>query len=323
MSTDPGGPIPGDVRRAIAKLKSLYADELCIDEVAACGRRAIPALRELLFEREPSGLYQVRRRAVEALAALGAYEVLMDFLRIPREADDPVERLGDEAITNATALALTKIRKEQVFQLLLSVAKRRPLAGVIAALGSYRRPEAIPILVDALAADDCRPAAETALKKFGRPSELALLEAATLPLPSARHESVSSIRRRRSALGLLSEIAIPAERWPTLRQLMTDRDGKIAMLACKICLTSGPIQDRKYAVRRLIDLLPDADWMLAQDIEDCLVTQFEQAKDIIGATIQGKGTPLEHDAGGDRITRALLHIKARAEITRTANHNQH
>src|SRR5262249_8735433 len=162
-----------------------------------------------------------------------------------------------------------------------------------------------------------------ALRKLGRLTQPALLKAATLPLPSADRESVSSIRRRRSALGLLSEIGMPPEPWPALRQLLKDSDGKIAMLACKIFLTSGPIQDRKYAVRRLIDLLPDADWILAQDIEDCLVTQFEQAKDIISATIQRKGAPLEHDAGRDRITRAaLLHIKARAETTRTANDNQ-
>jgi hypothetical protein len=128
-------PIPEDVRRAIDKLKLLHAGDLGVDEVAACGTRAIPALRQLLFERDPSGLYQVRRRAVEALAALGAYDVLMDFLRVPREADDPVERMGDEAVTNAAALALTKVREEHVFQLLLLVAKRRHLIGVIAALG--------------------------------------------------------------------------------------------------------------------------------------------------------------------------------------------
>jgi HEAT repeat protein len=156
MSAEAALPIPEDVRRAIDKLKLLHAGDLGVDEVAACGKRAIPALHQLLFEREPSGLYQVRRRAVEALVALGAYDVLMDFLRVPRDADDPVERLGDEAVTNAVALALTNMREEHVFQLLLTVAKRRQLAGVIAALGSYRRPEAIPELIEALAADDCR-----------------------------------------------------------------------------------------------------------------------------------------------------------------------
>jgi hypothetical protein len=113
----------------------------------------------------------------------------------------------------------------------------------------------------------------------------------------------------------LAEINIPPDRRVSLRQLMTDHDEKIVMLACKICLTSAPMEDRKYAVRRLIELLPHADWMLAQDIEDCLVSHFDQAKDIIGATIQREDALPEHDATRDRTTHALLHIKARAEAT--------
>ena len=314
-------PIPEDVRRAMDKLRSLHGDDLGVDEVAACGSRAIPALRGVLFEREPSGLYQVRRRAVEALAALGAYDVLMDFLRLPREADDPVERLGDEAVTNAAALALTKVREEHVFQLLLSLAKRQHLAGVIAALGSYQRPEAIPDLIGALEADDCRLVAEAALRKIGCLAQPDLWEAAILQSPSAERESVSSIRRRRSALGLLNEKAIPPDRWPALRQLMADEDGKIALLVCKLCLTSAPMQDRKNAVRRLIELLSDADWMLAQDIEDCLVTHFNQANDIIAAAIPAKDALPEADAARSRATRSLLRIKARAEAAWKARGN--
>jgi hypothetical protein len=48
-----------------------------VAELVALGTSAIPPLREPLFEREPSGLFQVRCRAVEALAALDAYDVLL------------------------------------------------------------------------------------------------------------------------------------------------------------------------------------------------------------------------------------------------------
>jgi hypothetical protein len=314
MSAEVALPMQEDVRHAIDKLKLLHAGDAGVDEAVTCGRRAIPALRELLFEREPSGLYQVRRRAVEALAALGAYDVLMDFLRVPREADDPVERLGDEAVTNAAALAVAKMREEHVFQLLLTLAKRRHLAGVVAALGSYCRPEAIPILIDALSADDCRQAAEAALKKLGPVAQSALWEAAILRLPSTERESVSSVRRRRSALGLLGEMAVPPQRWPALRQLMTDGDGRIVLLACKLCLMSTRTQaDSKDTIHRLIELLLDADWMLAQRIEDCLVTYFDQAKDIIAATIDALP---EHNTVGGRTIHALLRVKARAEASR-------
>ena len=75
-----------DVQHAIDRLKSLHEGDLGILEVIACGTRAIPALRALLFARGGSGLYQTRCRAVAALAALGAYDVLKDFLSARREA---------------------------------------------------------------------------------------------------------------------------------------------------------------------------------------------------------------------------------------------
>jgi hypothetical protein len=97
--------LPDDVRHAMNRLKSLHEGDLGIIEVTACGTRAIPGLRALLFARERSGLYHARRRAVAVLVALGAYDELMDFLTAHREAGDAVERLGDEAVINAAALA--------------------------------------------------------------------------------------------------------------------------------------------------------------------------------------------------------------------------
>ncbi len=261
-------PHPDDLQHAISKLKSLHDGDRGVVEIVAWGNRAIPVLRALLFEREPSGLYQVRCRAVDALAALRAYDVLIDFLRMPHEAADPVERLGDDAVINAAALALTTVREEHVFQLLLTLAKHRRLAGVIGALGASHRPEAMPDLIDALEEDDCRLTAERMLRRFGSSAQPALMKAAILRLPSAEHESESSIRRRRSALGLLIEMGIPPEKWPALRHLITDEDKKIAVLACKLCLKSAP--DRNDAVRRLMDLLPDADWMLAREVRKIL-----------------------------------------------------
>jgi hypothetical protein len=108
-------------------------------------------------------------------------------------------------------------------------------------------------------------------------------------------------------------MAIPLQRRPTLRQLMTDGDGTIVLLACKLCLTNAPTPDRKDAIHRLIKLLSNADWMLAQQIEDCLVAHFEQANDIIAAAITAKNALPEDDAARSRTTRFLLRIKARTE----------
>jgi hypothetical protein len=134
--------IPG-IEYAIRKLKSLHDGDLAILEVAGYGGRAIPALRELLFAREPSGLYQVRCRAVEALALIKAYDVLIEFLRAERQVTDPVEQVGEEAVINAAALALANLRGQGVFELLLRLGTRGSLPGVIGALGGFGRVAAI------------------------------------------------------------------------------------------------------------------------------------------------------------------------------------
>jgi hypothetical protein len=197
-----------DVDQAINKLKSFHDGDLGVIDVIACGTRTIPALRTLLFEREPSGLFQTRCRAVDALAALNARDVLLEFLSAPHEAIDPVERLGDDAVVNAAARAVARYSDEQVFQLLLALAKHRPLPGVIAALGKFDRQDSIPCLINALLEDECWPVAEAALDRLGPCARLALLRAATPPAPSPEGESPSRMRQRQRALGLLVKTGI-------------------------------------------------------------------------------------------------------------------
>jgi hypothetical protein len=93
------------LRAAIDKLRSLHDGDRGVIEIAACGRRAIPALRALLFERGPSGLYEPRCLAVKALGALEAYDVLIEYLNAPRAIVDPIERVGEDAVLNAAARA--------------------------------------------------------------------------------------------------------------------------------------------------------------------------------------------------------------------------
>jgi HEAT repeat protein len=201
----------------LARLKSLHDGDAGLLDVTRFGARAIPALRMLLFEREPSGLYQARCRAVEALAALGAHETLVDFLATSREIADPVERVGEDAVINAAGRAaahdLCKLRvggekailKERALQALLTIARHRPLAGVIGALGAFGRRETIPLIVAALQEDECRLTAERVLRQFGLSARPVLLKATTRS-SSSEQESESSIRARTSALALLSEM---------------------------------------------------------------------------------------------------------------------
>jgi hypothetical protein len=154
------------------------------------------------LQRERSGLYVARCRAVEALAALRSFDTLGEFLRLDREIDDPVERLGEEVVISAAARLIARLQEEWVFQLLLDLAKRRSLSGVLAGLGAFERPESIPCLIRALMEDDVRSTAEAVLLSFGREARTQLVSAAIRPIDQARPERETSLRMRRSALAL-------------------------------------------------------------------------------------------------------------------------
>jgi hypothetical protein len=202
-----------NLAHAMARLTSLHDGETGVSEVVAFGKAAVPALRSLLFQRDPSGLFQVRCRAAEALAALRAYDVLVEFLNDHEASADPIERLGVDAVINAAAQGLKGLHDERVFRLLLRLAQRPALTGVIDALGAYYRAEAIPALIAALEDDASRGAAETALMKLGRPARTALIISAQQRRPSPECESESSRRRRRSALKLLGLMGPSRSAW--------------------------------------------------------------------------------------------------------------
>ena len=234
------------------------------------GKRDPAHLRALLFEREPSGLFETRCRAVEALASLGAQEVLIEFLESSHDIADPVEKLGEDAVINAAARALRDVREPRVFQLLLSLVKGRALAGVVAALGGFHRPETIPDLIDALAEDESRSQAEAAVRDMASLAHDALIVAALQDQTRPERESESRLRQRRSALALLLQSGVQPSEWPLLRNLMKDQDPRLIALACQLCLACGPPAERRNAIASLRRLLPSADLPLRLDIEQCL-----------------------------------------------------
>ena len=253
---------------AIERLKSLHDGDEAFSDVLGFGAEAVPVLRTFLLQREPSGLYHARRRAAEALAALRSFDTLCEFLRLDREIDDPVERLGEEVVISAAARLIAQLREEWVFQLLLTLAKRRRVSGVLAGLGAFKRPESIPCLIRALAEDELRPTAEAVLRSFGRAAGPELVRAATHSVDPIRHESETDRRARRSALKLLLEIGAPRDEWPLLRPLMQDDDLQIAMLACTACARVGTAFDRTDAALRLAVLRPHGDWLQRQQIDE-------------------------------------------------------
>ncbi len=272
-----------EVERAVAALTSLREEgDLGVIAAVACGTPAIPLLRHLLFAREPSGLYEPRRRAVEALAALHAYEVLIEYLRLLHEITDPVEETGEQAVINAAARALAEWGDATVVPLLLEFTSRPPLPGVVDALGKLRRREALPYFITALADDSSRPAAEAALRALDPEAFSALLEIALVHVPSEGAESVSSLRRRQSALALLAEMAPDSQTfWPALRSLTREGDPRVRALAWRIALAGAPESDRHEAVKRLIGLLSHSDFVLREEIGGWLAEYYDIARESV------------------------------------------
>lgn len=262
--------LEGRIDALIRRLEALQDGDLAVAELVACGGRAVPALRALLFKREPSGIFVQRCRAVEALAALGGRDVLIEFLVTRRDTPDAVEQAGDDAIMNAAARALGHSQDERAWPVLLQLARERTLAGVVEALARFGRSEAIPHCIDALGDDLARAAAETALREFGASARPALIEAAAGTSLVAADETESSLRRRRTAVALLSEIGVSGDDWVRLRDLMDAHDPNLAVLACRLCLDTHPEADKGRAVRRLSDLLATTPWPLSEEIKDCL-----------------------------------------------------
>lgn len=255
------------VSHAIEHLKSLRDGEAGLSEVIRLGPEAVPTLRDLLFARERSGLSHARCRAVEALAALKAFDVLAEFLRLERRIPDAVELLGEDAVMSAAAYAIARLQQDWVYRLLIDLAVRRCLGGVLAGLGTFQRKESIPIFVDALVEDDVRLIAETTLRKFGRSTRPDLLAAILDHGRDTGSESESHLRKRRSALALLLDIGINRRHWPFIRPLIDDDDDQIALLACQACIDFGTKSDVTRLSSRLAVLASRVGWLDRERID--------------------------------------------------------
>jgi hypothetical protein len=256
------------IGRALNHLTSFHDGDGGMAEILELGIDAVPALTQVLTQREPSGLFQVRCRAVEALATLKAFSVLSDFLRKRRDIADPVERLGDDAVVSIAARAIAHLREPWVYELLADLAHHHPLQGVLAGLGSFFRVDSLPAFIDALQEDHLRSTAEAILRGFGSKARPALVMVALGLGEGAGWESESHLRKRRSALGILSEIGVRCRDWPRLRPLIGDSDHQVAMLVCEIGIKLGAAADRVRIAARLRDLRPTADWIHREQIDE-------------------------------------------------------
>lgn len=304
-----------EIEALVQSLNSLHEGELGIDMLVACGERAIGPLRRFLLYGKPSGIFVPKQRAVKALAELGAKQVLLDYLEFDEPIPDPVAAHGEEAVKNTAARALAAWRTEDVYQALLRTLQRRRLLGVIEALGGFPgRSEAVPGLMAALEDDFCRSSAEDVLRNLGDVAHFALIDAARTPSPSGACETPSSRSRRRAALRLLESLRLWVEDWRKLAALLHDGDPEIAARAAAIALNLADRPNQELAVKKMIEILPAADWLLQGEVEGWLETHLDIALPGINKEIERRQAASVSVQASDSVLRLLLAIRRKQDL---------
>jgi hypothetical protein len=261
-----------EIQSFIGGLESLPSGDLTVSLLVGCGARAIAPLREYLLEGQPRGIYKPRQRAVEALAQLGAKEVLVDYLSQRRSIPDFEVRFGEEAVENTAARELSRWLTDDVFAFLRGLAERRMLSGVIETLGKFERRDAAAILILALGDDVSHPAAEEGLRKIAGAVKPALLEAARRT--NAEYEKPSERQRRRSVVRILSELTLTPADWEQLRSLLRDEDKPIVRTIAQIAVDHAPPEEREEAACFLVHALGNAPWFEQMCIQECLQRNY-------------------------------------------------
>ncbi|HEX4229949.1 MAG TPA: hypothetical protein VHZ07_14845 [Bryobacteraceae bacterium] len=257
-------------------LQSLVDGPAYINKLIAYGPEAVPALADLLLNGKPGGIPQPRQWTVEALGGLGAYDVLLSYLRRPVYIRNPIVRHGEEAVMNTAARQLAAFPAEETFSVLLDLLRRRPLPGVIETIGLYRRKDTAPYLVDALEDDVCRSAAVEALQRLGDDIRPLLVESALIRMPPFPDpESPSSIRRRRCCVRLLESLRLTKEEVSRLAPILNENDADLVVAAAHLFYRTPEFRDYRLILRHLKRVQHTLGWWL-QDESRSLILQVEE-----------------------------------------------
>jgi hypothetical protein len=300
-----------EIYRLIRELDSLNTGKQAAERLVEHGPLAVEPLRRFLLEGIPRKIFQPRLWTVEALARLGAKDVLLEYLFQIREIPDPEDRFGEEAVESASARFLAAWPSEDVYQSLLKLSERRMLSGLIEALAGFRRPEPIPYFDRALEDDFYRSAAEGAFLKIGVAACSSLAKSAVTPQPNSFMETTSSLQRRRSAVRLLYEIGTPPEYWLVLRELVYDPDEELFVSVTKLGITIASKEDRAIIIFRIRKLLSSTQWHLQEDIEDLLVLLGSDVADDIDEEISRRMEQPEEVRAVDIRLRSLIRVRRR------------
>jgi hypothetical protein len=298
-----------EIELRIERLNSLVYGHQASMELASFGAAAIGPLERFLFEGAPSGIFQPRQWAVEALAALGAKDVLLKYLHQNDPIPDPVVRQGEDAVRNTAARLVAHWKTDDVFDLLIELARTRTLPGVITALGSFRREEVLPILERALEDDVARPAAEEALNGFGGDAIETLVSALHRKRMNEDEEVPSSLRRRRSAAEIVSRWRIEVVSWPQLRFLLDEKDSELVIHGAKIAALLATDDEKPVVVASVLRALPYAPWYVREEATKCLEDLYRWGAPLIQAEIVRRSEESPLKRASDEALLTLLRLR--------------
>jgi HEAT repeat protein len=309
--------VHSEIQSWIDRLNSLVDGQQASMRLAGFGCAAIAPLRQFLFSGAASGIFQPRQWAVEALGALGAKDVLLEYLARNDHIPDPVIRQGEDAVQSTAARLVARWKTDDVFQILLSLTDKRMLPGVIFALGEFRQTDALPRLERALEDDVARPASEEAFMKFGEAAADTLVSTVARRNMNGDEEVPSSLQRRRSAAKILAETGLGKPFWPTLHHLLDERDPELVVHASKLAVAAGAEHDKKRAVSALLRILPDAPWYVREDAAGCLEAVFDLSETLIEEEIVRRMALPPHKRAADHaliiLVRLLVRLRSHAQ----------
>jgi hypothetical protein len=291
--------IDGRIRSLMAQLDTLLEGADAAARLVACGRAAIPALRDFLIEGRPRGVYQPRLWAAQALAGLGAENVLIEYLRRPIASEDAVARFGEQTVRSAAAKALAEVPTPEARSVLYDVASNERLPGALEALALSDPVRATPILIDALGDDFARDAAAAALQRIGDPVRTWLIDVAC----DVGERPQATMRRRLAALDLLRDFACDRDDWRRLERVLDDREPQ---LVCAVSLLGVERSSHpEHIARRLLEVLPHVGWEWLGTVEDIIVRCAERAGDRFRPLFPIEGADVQTLATWRRICRRL------------------
>lgn len=267
------------VTKLIERLDDLQNIAATTIELIRCGTAAITPVAGTLRFGKSKSIPQPRCALVTVLAILGATDILLEYLADDRLTDDPTVRFAEDAVMNLAAQAIKLDFSARAYCVLLNIARKRALPGVLEALALYRRTESIPCFIRALEGDLSRSIAVECLRSFADRAKPFLLSELFRPDPRPPdRESASSLHRRRSCADVLSTVKLNRAEYEALLDLLFENDVELVLNVGAILLFSRDTGHHGAAARRLKAIRSHADWHMKDEL-DLLIRHLDEKVD--------------------------------------------